>query len=80
MRTGQKIGMLAALSISVILSISWAQQPQQAKPAQPPQYQQQPAPITLEKITDNIYQVNGGTGPIAASSSGKKKPWSSTPR
>ncbi len=59
MRTGQKIGMLALLSMATIFYASAAQQPQQA---QPPQYQQPPAPITLEKIADNIYQVNGGSG------------------
>ena len=42
----------------------WAggQQPQQTPPAQPPQYQQQAAPVTLEKITGHVYQVKGGSG------------------
>jgi cyclase len=62
MRTDQKIGMLALLSMATILFMSAAQELQQAQPAQPPQYQQQPAPITLEKIAENIYQVNGGSG------------------
>jgi glyoxylase-like metal-dependent hydrolase (beta-lactamase superfamily II) len=38
------------------------QQPQQTPPAQPPQYQQPAAPVTLEKITDHVYQVKGGSG------------------
>jgi glyoxylase-like metal-dependent hydrolase (beta-lactamase superfamily II) len=48
--------------MAVILGASAAQQSQQVQPAQPPQYQQQPAPIALEKIADNIYQVTGGSG------------------
>jgi glyoxylase-like metal-dependent hydrolase (beta-lactamase superfamily II) len=39
-----------------------AQQTQQTQPTQPAQYQPQPAPLTLEKIADNIYQVKGGSG------------------
>jgi cyclase len=62
MRTVQKIGMLALLSMATIFFTSAAQEPQQAKPPQPPQYQQQLAPVTLEKIAENIYQVNGGSG------------------
>ncbi len=62
MSTAQKTGMLALLSMATILFTSAAQEPQQAQPAQPPQYQQQPAPIALEKIAENIYQVNGGSG------------------
>ncbi len=49
----------------VIGLVSWAggrQQPQQTPSAQPPQYQQQAAPVTLEKITDHVYQVKGGSG------------------
>jgi glyoxylase-like metal-dependent hydrolase (beta-lactamase superfamily II) len=53
MKTSQKIGLLAVLSMAVILGTSAAQQPQQA---------QQPSPIALEKIADNIYQVKGGSG------------------
>jgi cyclase len=62
MRVSQKIGLLAVLSMAVILGTSAAQQSQQVQPAQPPQYQQQPSPITLEKIADSIYQVKGGSG------------------
>src|SRR4030066_1526540 len=53
MKTSQKIGLLAVLSMAVILGTSAAQQPQQA---------QQASPIALEKIADNIYQVKGGSG------------------
>jgi len=59
MKASQKIGLAAVLSLVVIFGTSAAQKPQ---PAQPPQYQQQPAPIALEKIADNIYQVTGGSG------------------
>src|SRR4030066_1715101 len=53
MKTSQKIGLLAVLSMAVILGTSAAQQPQQA---------QQASPIALEKIAANIYQVKGGSG------------------
>jgi len=59
MKASQKIGLAAVLLLAVILGRSAAQQSQQI---QPPQYQQQPAPIALEKIADNIYQVTGGSG------------------
>jgi len=62
MKASQKIGLAAVLLLAVILGRSAAQQSQQIQPAQPPQYQQQPAPIALEKIADNIYQVTGGSG------------------
>jgi glyoxylase-like metal-dependent hydrolase (beta-lactamase superfamily II) len=45
-----------------LLSRAGIQQAQQAPPAQPPQYQQQPAPMTMEKITEHVYQVKGGSG------------------
>jgi len=56
---------LAVFGLALLALGMAAQQPQQAQqsqPAQPPQYQQQPEPITLEKIVDNIYQVKGGSG------------------
>ena len=63
MRANQKIGLATVLSMAVILGMAApAQQPQQTRPAQPPQYQQQPSPIALEKIAANIYQVKGGSG------------------
>jgi len=62
-RANQKIGLATVLSMAVILGMAAAaQQPQQTRPAQPPQYQQQPSPIALEKIAANIYQVKGGSG------------------
>jgi len=63
MRANQKIGLATVFSMAVIFGMAAAaQQPQQTRPAQPPQYQQQPSPIALEKIAANIYQVKGGSG------------------
>ena len=70
MKASQKIGLAAVLSLVVIFGTSAAQQPQ---PAQPPQYQQQPAPIALEKIADNIYQVTGGSGANCGAIIGEKE-------
>jgi cyclase len=72
MRTRQKIGMQAALSLAVILGTAAAQQQQQQQ-AQPAQYRQQPAPIALEKIADGIYQVTGGSGANCAVVIGQKE-------
>jgi glyoxylase-like metal-dependent hydrolase (beta-lactamase superfamily II) len=49
------------------------QQPQQTTPAQPPQYQQQAAPVALEKITDHVYQVKGGSGANCAAIIGDRE-------
>jgi glyoxylase-like metal-dependent hydrolase (beta-lactamase superfamily II) len=46
----------------VSLLFSWASGQQ----TQPAQYEQQPAPISLEKISANIYEVKGGSGANAA--------------
>ncbi len=73
MRANQKIGMLSVLCMVGFLGTSAAQQPQQAQPAQPQQYRQPPAPIALEKITDNIYQVKGGSGANCAVIIGQKE-------
>jgi glyoxylase-like metal-dependent hydrolase (beta-lactamase superfamily II) len=63
MKLGLKIGLLALVSVALVFGVaSAAQQAQPAPQTQPPQYQQQPAPITLEKIADNIYQIKGGSG------------------
>jgi glyoxylase-like metal-dependent hydrolase (beta-lactamase superfamily II) len=62
MKLSLKIGLWALVSVSLVFGMAGAQQHQQVQPAQPPQYQQQPAPIALEKIADNIYQVKGGSG------------------
>jgi len=54
---------LAAFLMAAVLGASaGAQQTQSTQTAQPPQYQQPAAPITLEKIAENIYQVKGGSG------------------
>jgi glyoxylase-like metal-dependent hydrolase (beta-lactamase superfamily II) len=62
MKHSLKIGLPALVSVALVFGMASAQQTQQTQPAQPPQYQQQPEPITLEKITDQIYQVKGGSG------------------
>jgi len=72
MRASQKIGMLTALSLAVILGTSAAQQQQQQQ-APPPQYRQQPAPVTLEKIAEGVYQVKGGSGANCAVIIGQKE-------
>jgi len=54
---------LAAFLMAAVLGASaGAQQTQSTQTAQPPQYQQPAAPITLEKIAENIYQIKGGSG------------------
>jgi cyclase len=40
---------------------------------QPAQYEQKPAPISLEKISANVYEVKGGTGANAAVYIGEKE-------
>jgi cyclase len=63
MKNRLKIGWAAAMIVALgFVGASAAQQPQQTQPAPPPQYQQQPSPITLEKIAEHIYQVKGGSG------------------
>ncbi len=46
---------------------------QQQKQVQPRQYQQQPAPIALEKIAEGVYQVKGGSGANCAVIIGQKE-------
>lgn len=62
MKRSLQAGLWALVSMGLILGAGAAQQSTQAQPTQPPQYQQQPAPITLEKIAANIFQVKGGSG------------------
>ncbi|MGB7296748.1 MAG: MBL fold metallo-hydrolase [Candidatus Aminicenantales bacterium] len=50
------------LSLLVIIGTMAAAQQQQIQQAQPAQYRQEPAPLTLEKISEGIYQVKGGSG------------------
>jgi glyoxylase-like metal-dependent hydrolase (beta-lactamase superfamily II) len=62
MRTRPKVGLAAITALALGFGVaSAAQQAQQTQPAPPP-YQQQPAPIALEKIAEDIYQVKGGSG------------------
>jgi cyclase len=44
-----------------------------AQQAQPPQYKQEPAPISIEKITANVYEVKGGSGANAVFYTGEKE-------
>lgn len=63
MKTRRKIGMAAIMTLALDFGgASAAQQAQTTQPAPPPQYQQQPSPITIEKIAEGIYQVKGGSG------------------
>ena len=74
MKNSRRLRFAVVLSLSVILvTAAAAQQQQQAQPAQPPQYQQQPAPLTLEKISEDIYQVKGGSGANAGVIIGQKE-------
>jgi glyoxylase-like metal-dependent hydrolase (beta-lactamase superfamily II) len=63
MTRNPKSRILTAFLFILALCI-WAggQQAQQTPSTQPPQYQQQAAPVTLEKITGHVYQVKGGSG------------------
>jgi len=56
----------------MILGLS-GESAQQTAPAQPPQYAQQPASVSLEKITDRVYQVSGGSGANCAVVIGPKE-------
>jgi glyoxylase-like metal-dependent hydrolase (beta-lactamase superfamily II) len=61
-------------AVLCLFSFAGAQPTQSQHPqAQPPQYQQQPAPVSLEKISANIYQVKGGSGANAAVYVGEKE-------
>jgi glyoxylase-like metal-dependent hydrolase (beta-lactamase superfamily II) len=60
MKNRMRLGLSVFFCLILLLgTVAMAHQQQQT---QPPQYQQQPAPITFERIADNIYQVNGGSG------------------
>jgi glyoxylase-like metal-dependent hydrolase (beta-lactamase superfamily II) len=62
MRPCLRTGLRALVYVALVFGLAGAQQTQQPPPAQPAQYQQQPAPIALEKIAAGIYQVRGGSG------------------
>jgi cyclase len=57
------------LFLLLVAFLPWAS-PQQA---QPPQYKQEPAPISVEKITSNVYEVKGGSGANAVFYTGEKE-------
>ena len=74
MKMGRRFrALIAWLFVLGLISLAGGRQPQQTPPAQPPQYQQQAAPVTLEKITDHIYQVKGGSGANCAVIIGDKE-------
>lgn len=63
MKAHLKIGLAAIMTVALGFGrADAARQTQKTQPAPPPQYQQQPSPITLEKVVDSIYQVKGGSG------------------
>lgn len=74
MRESKSLRLAVTVSLTLVFgAVALAQQQQQAQPAQPPQYQQQPAPLTLEKISEDIYQVKGGSGANAGVIIGQKE-------
>ena len=74
MRNKKSLRTAAIIFMTLVFGTAvMAQQPQQKQQAQPRQYQQQPAPIALEKIADGIYQVTGGSGANCAVIVGQKK-------
>jgi cyclase len=74
MKNQMRLGLSLFFCLILLLgTAALAQQQPQTQQAQPPQYRQQPAPITLEKIADNIYQVNGGSGANAGVIIGQKE-------
>lgn len=67
-------GLVLFFAVLCLISITSAQSTQSRQTqSQPPQYQQQPAPVSLEKISANIYQVKGGSGANAAVYIGEKE-------
>jgi cyclase len=48
--------------ISIVILISGLPALGQEKKPQPPQYRQEPAPITLHKVSKHVYEVRGGSG------------------
>jgi cyclase len=59
------------LGLSLLLAAVFAGT--SAQQAQPPQYKQEPAPISIEKITANVYEVKGGSGANAVFYTGEKE-------
>jgi len=59
---------LAIVSLIAVLPIHGQQQ----KP-QPPQYRQEPAPVTVHKISGHVYEVRGGSGANCAFIVGDKE-------
>jgi len=73
MKTNMRLGLVMIVFSALVFGTAALAQQQQQQQAQPPQYRQQPAPIALEKIADNIYQVNGGSGANAGVIIGQKE-------
>jgi hypothetical protein len=40
----------------------WITRPGTGKKPQPPPYRQEPAPITVHKVSNHVYEVRGGSG------------------
>ena len=55
----KKIKILTVLSIILFIGIlpAYGQQKKQ-----PPQYRQEPAPVSVHKISKHVYEVRGGAG------------------
>lgn len=59
--------------ISIMLLISALPALGQQKKPQPPQYRQEPAPITIHRISNHVYEVRGGSGANCAFIVGDKE-------
>ena len=58
---------------AIVLSIGvWSVHGQQQK-QQPPQYRQEPAPVSVHKISQHVYEVRGGMGANCAFIVGDKE-------
>jgi len=73
MKNRLRIGLWTFMSAALVCGLIGAQQTQPAQPAAPAQYQQRPAPITFERMAENIYQVTGGSGANAGVVIGQKQ-------
>jgi len=63
MEMGRRLqALIAWFFVLGLISQAVGRQAQPTPPAQPPQYQQQAAPLALEKITEHIYHIKGGSG------------------
>lgn len=73
MKNKLRIGLWTFISAALVCGLAGAQQTQPVQPAAPAQYQQRPAPITFERMAQNIYQVKGGSGANAGVVIGQKQ-------